>query len=373
MLVRDYAKKVVNSQFLKVLTKDAGEFVEEEHPRGHEGNPGQFVKKEEATTVSKSKEKTKKQAKSAHEKKPIKVMPYPKITPIEKDFVDTKRGPNIIVENKKGEKIEKPGELLDANGNPLPEHIKKYPIPPQWQHVRFNPDPNGELIAMGTDQKGHRQSRYSIEHDERVRVKKFAKVRNLNNEIENINKNISEAYKTKDKDTALCLKLIEQEGVRADSEGNKGDVKIYGATTIKTKHIKIDDNGKVVLKFIGKHGVENKYTVKDPILIEELKKRAENPDRNARVFDTNYHKLSAFTKQATDGKYSPKDFRTRVGTNTAKKAMEHIKAPKNQKEYDKAVKIVAQVASKQLNNTAAVCLKEYIDPIIFAKWKEILH
>lgn len=49
MLVRDYAKKVANSQFLKVLTKDAGKFVEEEHPRGHEGNPGQFVKKEEAT------------------------------------------------------------------------------------------------------------------------------------------------------------------------------------------------------------------------------------------------------------------------------------------------------------------------------------
>jgi DNA topoisomerase-1 len=65
-----------------------------------------------------------------------------------------------------------------------------------------------------------------------------------------------------------------------------------------------------------------------------------------------------------------KDFRTAVGTKTARDAMNSIKSPSSQKEYERAVRSVAKTVSERLGNTPTVALQSYIDPLVFAKWRD---
>lgn len=317
--------------------------------------------------IKSAESKKSKEEKPKKEKKPAINYPEPKRSKMEASFIGTKRLPPTKVLNKKGEEVEKPGALVMADGSPLPAHVSHIPIPPAWQHVRINPDPKGEALVAGTDQKGNRQVKYSKAHDERVAIIKFAKVRKLEANIDRVIKNIERNYKGENKEQALCLRLIEQTGARADTGRNAGEVKTYGASSLQNQHIKVNDDGSVAVEFIGKHGKPNYYKVNDPTLSKILKERAARPDKEQNVFDTDYRKLKMFSKEVSNN--TPKAFRTRIGTNRAKEAVAKMPAPKTEKELMKAKLTVAEAVSKYLCNTRKVCLEKYIDPIVFKAWK----
>jgi len=64
-----------------------------------------------------------------------------------------------------------------------------------------------------------------------------------------------------------------------------------------------------------------------------------------------------------------KDFRTLKANRVAHHLVGTMKAPKDQKEYVKAIRVVAIAVSEQLGNTPAVAAKSYINPEVFAKWR----
>jgi DNA topoisomerase-1 len=332
-----------------------------------EGKSGSSEEPKEEKSPEKKTDKKEKEEKPKKEKKPTINYPEPKRSKMEASFIGTKRLPPTKVLNKKGEEVEKAGALVMANGKPLPKHVAHIAIPPAWQHVRINPDPNGEALVAGTDQRGRRQVKYSEAHDGRVATIKFGKVRKFEANIDRVIKNIERNYKGDKKEQALCLRLIEQTGARADTGNNEGEVKTYGASSLQNKHIKVNDDGSVAVEFIGKHGKPNYYKVNDPALSKILKERAKRPDKEQNVFDTDYRKLKKFSKEVSNN--TPKAFRTRVGTNRAKEAVAKMPMPKTEKELMKARLTVAEAVSKYLCNTRKVCLEKYIDPIVFKAWK----
>jgi len=344
-----------------------GGYAEEYEKMQKEGKSGSSEEPKEEKSPEKKTDKKEKEEKPKKEKKPTINYPEPKRSKMEASFIGTKRLPPTKVLNKKGEEVEKAGALVMANGDPLPKHVAHIAIPPAWQHVRINPDPKGEALVAGTDQKGNRQVKYSKAHDERVAIIKFAKVRKLEANIDKVVKNIEKNYNGENKEQALCLRLIEQTGARADTGRNVGEVKTYGASSLQNQHIKVNDDGSVAVEFIGKHGKPNYYKVNDPTLSKILKERAARPDKEQNVFDTDYRKLKMFSKEVSNN--TPKAFRTRIGTNRAKEAVAKMPAPKTEKELMKAKLTVAEAVSKYLCNTRKVCLEKYIDPIVFKAWK----
>jgi DNA topoisomerase IB len=46
-----------------------------------------------------------------------------------------------------------------------------------------------------------------------------------------------------------------------------------------------------------------------------------------------------------------------------------MSVPKGEKEYKKAVKVIAERVSEKLGNTKTVALQSYINPVIFAPWR----
>jgi DNA topoisomerase IB len=53
--------------------------------------------------------------------------------------------------------INEQGVRVNVDGSSLPKHIQKLRIPPAWKDVKYNPDPNGSLLASGKDAKGRQQ------------------------------------------------------------------------------------------------------------------------------------------------------------------------------------------------------------------------
>jgi hypothetical protein len=296
------------------------EFVESEHPRETSGeNAGQFTTKGGgSTSTSKSEKKS-----------------------------------NMIVAQK---------------GKALPKHIASLKIPPAWKDITYNPDPKAELLVKGKDAAGKTQYVYSEKHWAKAAKKKFGRIEELNKKFESIMKENDKALKQK-KEEALVLSLIMQTGIRPGSSDEiKGKVKAYGATTLEGQHVEATAE-EVYLHFIGKKGVENKIPIENKETAKILIERAKKAGKNGKLFQTDGGSLLKYTASLDGGKFKTKDFRTLLGTKTAKHLIDGMEAPKNEKEYKKKVKLVAKSVAERLGNTPAVCLKAYISPVVFSAWR----
>ena len=283
-----------------------------------------------------------------------------------KALVPTKSVPH---ESGKGNKLVHPTSGID-----LPEHIKALKLPPAWTDVKINPDANADLLAQGKDAKGRLQSVYSDSHNMRTAAAKFSRIRELIQKRDKIFAQNTANLKSDDANTrenAAVSQLIHSTGIRPGSDSDTGaKKKAYGATTLLGKHVATDENGNVILKFVGKKGVDLSIPVTDSQVADMLKERALKAGSDGKLFDTDDVKLRDYTHTLDGGGFKTKDFRTLKGTLTAMDQIKMLPAPKNEKEYKSAVKKVATEVSQKLGNTPAIALQAYIDPTVFSGWQE---
>lgn len=263
------------------------------------------------------------------------------------------------------------GRLVLSNGKPIPEHIAKLKVPPAWTNVTVSLDPNADILVRGRDSKGRIQMVMSEAHNIRMSERKFAKVQDiLSNEDKIIKEN--EKNLAKAKEEAAVTKLILTTGIRPgdDYKDPKAKVEAFGATTLEGRHVVIGSDGKVHLKFIGKKGVSLDIPVEDRMTATILMNRAKKVGAKGKIFDTDAVKLREYVGSLNNNKgYYPKDFRTALGTKMAMQVVSRVPKPKNEKEYKKAIKVVATEVAKKLGNTPTVALNSYIDPKVFTTWR----
>lgn len=265
---------------------------------------------------------------------------------------------------------------MQADGSELPDHIKSLVIPPAWTDVKFNPDPNGALLAVGKDSKGRRQSVYSAEFTKTQAEAKFRRIEELNAKFSEIEQQNAKGRRSKDpkvKDVADCLHLIMKTGIRPGSDDDTGaDVKAYGATTLTADHVVKTKEG-VFLKFVGKKGVKLNIPIDDPELASSLVKRAKTAGAGGKLFPTTNDKnLLAYTHTMDGGGFKTKDFRTHLGTSHAMSEVKRINEtapPGTAKDYRKMVLDVAKSVATKLGNTPVVALQSYISPTVFSDWR----
>jgi len=260
-----------------------------------------------------------------------------------------------------------------ADGSPLPAHLEKVRIPPAWRFVSVAKDPNAALLVRGVDSKDRVQSIYSATYAGQQAAAKFERTKELLSKLEQVRKDNQENFNSRDpktRDAAIVTELIAATGVRPGSDKNTGGEKqAYGATTLLGKHV-VKDGGSVRLQFTGKKGVDLDIEVPSGKVADIIQQRAKEVGSNGRLFSITDSELRDYVAdQAGDG-FHPKDLRTARGTSEALRTVKDIPIPKNAKEYKKAVREVAKRVSKVLGNTPTVALQSYIDPHVFAKWRE---
>jgi DNA topoisomerase I len=264
------------------------------------------------------------------------------------------------------------GKLVQKSGKPLPDYIQKLAIPPAWTNVEYNNNKNAAVLVRGRDNKGRVVYVRSEVYDNKKAEAKYNRVKELTNKFDAIAKENEKNLRSKDpqtKENAAVLKLIMETGIRPGSKTFTGaEKKAYGATTLEGRHVKKIGN-RVELHFVGKKGISLKIPVTNKVTADSLVKRSKAAGSNGKLFNTHGLSLSKYTKKLDGGGFKTKDFRTSLGTYTAKKMVEKLPAPKSVKEYKRLVKSVAKVVAEKLGNTATVALQAYINPTVFSEWR----
>jgi DNA topoisomerase-1 len=264
----------------------------------------------------------------------------------------------------------------DSEGNEAPEHVQKAAIPSGkngWTDVYVNPDPNGDMLVQGLDQKGRLQTRYTSSHDAQTTAAKFGRVTELRKKRAEIFKELDkDAQKPELTDRAECLKVVMQTGIRPGGRDTKAEHKSYGATTLEGRHVKVADDGSVSLKFAtGKNkGREEEFPIHDKATAKMLMDRASKAGDDGRIFgNISQQKLREYSLTKDGGGFKTKDHRTAVGTDNAIEVIKSIDPPRNKKDYLAKVNEVGEAVAKTLGNTRPIALKQYIDPTVFLGWK----
>jgi DNA topoisomerase I len=265
------------------------------------------------------------------------------------------------------------GKIVLSDGKALPEHLQHAAIAPAWRNLLINPDKNGKCWLVATDDKGKAVGRiYNPKHIAERDVHKDSMLHDLNKNLDVINNQLEKDWNDEQsQQKAVIAKIIAMTGARVGSSekelGAKG--KTYGVTTLEGRHIIPQADGSVQLDFIGKDSKRNIYEVKDKNTIKMLLKLKKDAGDDGKLFREKYNDVLDYVKELDGGGFTPKNFRTKIGTDTAIENINKMPAPTNLKEYKKALKAVATKVSERLNNTPAIALKSYIVSSVFSDWK----
>ena len=255
------------------------------------------------------------------------------------------------------------------DGTELPPHLKGK-IFKGWENVRVSLDPKSDVLAKATDAKGRPQTVYNPEFSGRNAALKWDRVRELQQQFEGMRGQNRANLNGPNAEQAASLRLIMLMGVRPGSDRDtKAKTQAFGATTLQGRHVIIDEAGGVRLQFTGKKGVPINLPVTDENLAADLTARKQRSGDDGRLFDTNDTKLRKYSQTLDGGAFSPKDFRTNLGTTTAASIVAQGDPPKTEKEYKQRVKEVGKAVSELLGNTPAIALQSYVNPTVFSKWR----
>jgi DNA topoisomerase I len=258
-----------------------------------------------------------------------------------------------------------------------PQYIQDLKVPPAWSNVMIADDPNADLLVVGRDAKGRGQYIYSDRFAEGQAEAKFERIRELQDKSPEIQAQNNANLQSGDPalaEHAEVANLIMQTGLRPGSDKDTGAEKqAYGATTLLGQHVVTGSDGSVRLEFTGKKGVDLSIPVPDS-LAPSLLARAEAAGPDGKLFPlVDNRSLSEYVGTLDGGHFKTKDFRTALGTSTARAAMATIATPRTVAAYKKAVREVAKIVSAKLGNTPTVALQSYIDPTTFAEWRNAAH
>jgi DNA topoisomerase-1 len=278
-------------------------------------------------------------------------------------------------------------QYLDEEGRPVtdPEviaRIKELVIPPAWKDVWICPYPMGHIQATGTDAAGRKQYRYHDKWRERRDRAKFDSMcdfaRALPRLRERATRDITRRGMPRERALACAVRLLDRGFFRIGSEGYAEENDTYGLATMRKRHVTLGTGGSVQFDYEAKGGKRRKQRIIDPEAYEVIdalkRRRGGGPELLAykegrRWVDVKSADINAYVKEATDGDFTAKDFRTWNATVIAAVALA-VSGPAaaGSRSSARAVRRAVDEVARYLGNTPAVCRASYIDPRIFDRY-----
>jgi DNA topoisomerase-1 len=275
-------------------------------------------------------------------------------------------------------------KITDKSGKSVTDkkvlnYITNLVIPPAYDNVTIFYESSPKILFEGFDDKGRKQQIYSKLHKQKAMKKKFLNLLDFGKVLPkihaDINKYITNSKSTKNKIISLIIKIVMICGFRI---GNLKYQKLYnsfGISNIFKNHIKMEGK-QMIIKFIGKKGVLNECVISNIVLINEVNKLISNKTANDYVFtykndkgETNVIKAIEINKwlKSYHENITSKAFRTWDTNILFIEYMRNSEDPvkltiqKRKKNVISALKVI----SCQINNTPAICKKEYLHGDLF--------
>lgn len=266
--------------------------------------------------------------------------------------------------------------------------IRALAIPPAYTQVWICRDPRGHLQATGRDARRRKQYRY---HPQWAAVRgdgKFGRLVAFGEALPKLRRRLRADLALpgypRDKVLAIVVALLADTLARVGNSEYARDNRSYGLTTLRNHHLQFVAGGRARLRFRGKGGRDSEIAINDARLAKLVRGCQQLPgqllfqyrDDDGTLQPIDSGMVNDYLRDAMGDDFTAKDFRTWGGTLHAVRGLASTPLPESVrgKPGERALTaaqnaVIAQVAGI-LGNTAAVCRKAYIDPAVFAAWRE---
>jgi DNA topoisomerase-1 len=264
------------------------------------------------------------------------------------------------------------------DGSPVPDRdrdwIDAIGIPPAWTDVWISPRPDGHILATGHDSRGRKQYIYHPRWREVRDRTKYHRVGHFGRALPGLRRRLEHDLDLpglpREKVLGAVIRLMDITLIRVGNEQYARQNQHYGLTTLRHDHVRFCDPTTVMFEFRAKSGKEQTVLLSDPRLAEIVHACHELPgqklfgyvDDDGRIVEIGSTEVNAHLRAITRATFTAKDFRTWGGTVTAAEALVGIGPPRSATDAKRKVNQAIDAAAERLNNTRAVCRKNYVDP-----------
>ena len=243
-------------------------------------------------------------------------------------------------------------------------------LPPAYTDAWFCKDANGHLQATGIDARGRKQYRYHPDFRKRRDKSKYANCLEFGEVLPRLRARVEKDLRKRklDRDTVLAavVRLLDTEFIRIGNEEYARSNKSFGATTLRTHHLR-HQGGKLKMRFTAKHGIVREVTISDRNLKRIVGKCQELPGQLLFQYingdgvpqPITSADVNAYIREATDGDFTAKHFRTWAASVIF---FEQLLAKSEESRL--SLKTALEPVAEALGNTPAMSRKSYVHPAL---------
>jgi DNA topoisomerase I len=264
------------------------------------------------------------------------------------------------------------------------QRIRALAIPPAYTEVWICRNARGHLQATGRDARKRKQYRYHTQWSAVRGDGKFDRIvafgRALPKLRRALRRDLALAGYPREKVLAIVVAVMAETLTRVGNTGYARDNKSFGLTTLRNRHAEFVRDGRARLRFKGKGGQDNDVALDDRRLVKLVRGVQQLPgqalfqyrDDEGKVQPVDSGEVNDYLRSATDESFTAKDFRTWGGTLAAVQLLAATAPPAEsaERELQQLQNEVIKSVADALGNTPAVCRKAYIDPCVFAGWRD---
>ena len=258
------------------------------------------------------------------------------------------------------------------------DRLNAIALPPAYEQAWFCRDANGHLQATGVDARGRKQYRYHADYRARRDKKKYTGTLEFGATLPKLRKKVAADLKkralSRDAVLAAVVRLLDTEYLRVGNEQYARDNKSYGATTLRSRHVKRRGN-KLMMRFTGKHGIVHEVPITDSNLKRIVSKCDDLPGQHLFQYITQEGEacpvtsadVNDYIREASGGDFTAKNFRT-WGASVI--AFDHMLTAQENEKSKISLKTVLEPVAEALGNTPAISRKSYVHPKLIEAARE---
>ena len=256
------------------------------------------------------------------------------------------------------------------------DRLNAIALPPAYTDAWFCADANGHLQATGIDARGRKQYRYHAAFRERRDAAKYDGLLEFGKALPKLRRRVEQDVKRRKlgRETVLAaiVRLLDTEHIRIGNEQYAKDNKSFGATTLRSRHVR-RKGSKMMMRFVGKHGIVHEVKIGDSNLKRIVNRCQDLPgqmlfqyvDDDGEPRPITSDDVNDYIKQASGGEFTAKHFRTWSANVIAFDQL--LKKADNARI---TVKTLVEPVAEALGNTPAMSRKSYVHPALLEAVKD---
>jgi DNA topoisomerase-1 len=254
--------------------------------------------------------------------------------------------------------------------------IASLAIPPAYEDVWICPLAHGHVQATARDARGRKQYRYHKRWREVRDANKYRETIAFAHALPRIRERVASDTArndmSRDNVLATVVRLLDATVIRVGNESYARENDSYGLTTLRSRHVRVEGEKRIRLRFRGKSGIDHAVTIEDRRLARTIKRCRDLPGEllfsyldDAGVAQAiASDDVNAYLREATGDDFSAKDFRTWAATVECAVALEALGPADTQAQAKSNILAALTQTAKKLGNTPSVCRKAYVHPAV---------